>query len=415
MNGDGILIVGSFDTPGGGHQVVGTVFDAARVFTTIEHQNTSCWNGLFIYSQDDLEYTSTRPLIGGNSGALVLNALGEVVALHRWSFGPVAGLYHGGGSKIQKVKTVLGFNSFYGSQAINDNTIGLFRPSNALWSRDNSNGKFDGCGAEQSDGDPTKDFCYGVFGAPGKNDIAVTGDWDADANKTVTLGVYHTDQTACPNTASQCFRLSNSNFPPSTSSVIHTGPASFGYKPIVGQWVGPNPGRTKVGVFRSSTGQWQLENGNGTVDACTIDYCFDTYNEANPSDPSPSNWTRPNDLPIAGDWDGNGTITIGVFRPSNGTFYFSNTALGVGVQPLLSVSSFAVDPNVNPDYMPVVGNWTGTPGDKLGLFKSSISRWYLDNGNLSWPSCAEDQCSTLYTGTAGDNPAVFGNSIIKAN
>jgi hypothetical protein len=149
------------------------------------------------------------------------------------------------------------------------------------------------------------------------------------------------------------------------------------------------------------------------VDGCAADYCFDTYDEVYPNIPAAFNWTKPGDIPVAGDWDGNGTVTIGVFRPSNGTFYLSHTYLGVGVQPTVSVTIVAVAPNAG--YVPVVGNWTGTPGDKLGLFNSSLSRWYLDNGNRIWPSCVEDQCSTLYIGAPGDNPAVFGTTTVRGN
>jgi hypothetical protein len=378
-----------------------------------------------LISQTDLQAIGNVCFSPGDSGSPVLNSAGEIIGMFNWIDTGSAtctggGNVRGGGTSASVVRQVLGFDSWYGTQTSGattitaDNSIGLFRPSNAIWSQDNGNGKFDGCGAEQSGGNPnTQDYCYGVFGAPGKNDIAVPGDWDG--NGSITLGVYHTDQTACPNTSSQCFRLSNSNFPPATSSVIHTGPASFGYRPVVGKWPGPPPvnnGKTKVGVFRSSTGEWYLESGNGLVDGCSNDYCFDTY-DGNPNNTSPSNWTRPGDIPLAGDWNGDGTVTVGVFRPSNGTFYLSNTYLTIGAQPVLSVSSFAVDPTLG--YAPVVGNWTGTAGDKLGLFKSSISRWYLDNGNLSWPSCTEDQCSTLYTGAAGDHPAVFGSSTVKSN
>ena len=30
------------------------------------------------------------------------------------------------------------------------------------------------------------------------------------------------------------------------------------------------------------------------------------------------------DLPVAGDWDGNGTTTVGGYRPSTNTFYQTN-------------------------------------------------------------------------------------------
>ena len=32
----------------------------------------------------------------------------------------------------------------------------------------------------------------------------------------------------------------------------------------------------------------------------------------------------PGDIPLAGDWDGNGTVTMGLYRPSNSTFFLRN-------------------------------------------------------------------------------------------
>jgi len=67
-----------------------------------------------------------------------------------------------------------------------------------------------------------------------------------------------------------------------------------------------------IGVFNTSTAQWKIDNGNGRLDTCsatggatTMDRCF-TYGQAG-------------DIPVSGDWDGNGSITVGVFRPGNTT------------------------------------------------------------------------------------------------
>ena len=57
----------------------------------------------------------------------------------------------------------------------------------------------------------------------------------------------------------------------------------------------------------------------------------------------------PGDLPLAGDWDANGTATVGVYRPSNNTFYLSNDNS--------SVSARFVLPSMTPTDLPVVGHW----------------------------------------------------------
>jgi hypothetical protein len=63
------------------------------------------------------------------------------------------------------------------------------------------------------------------------------------------------------------------------------------------------------------------------------------------------NYGIPGDQPVAGDWDGDGIDTIGVYR--NGTFYLrnSNTVGNADVW-------FALG---NPGDMPIAGNWDGSP------------------------------------------------------
>jgi hypothetical protein len=63
------------------------------------------------------------------------------------------------------------------------------------------------------------------------------------------------------------------------------------------------------------------------------------------------NYGVPGDRPVTGDWDNNGTDTIGVYR--NGSFYlrnantngFADLIFGLGI----------------PGDMPIAGNWDGKP------------------------------------------------------
>ncbi len=59
----------------------------------------------------------------------------------------------------------------------------------------------------------------------------------------------------------------------------------------------------RIGVKRGST--WYLDNnGNEAWDGCGADGCI-------------SNWGLPGDLPVAGDWNGDGVAELGVFRGGN--------------------------------------------------------------------------------------------------
>ncbi|MCG6495809.1 hypothetical protein [Kitasatospora sp. A2-31] len=57
---------------------------------------------------------------------------------------------------------------------------------------------------------------------------------------------------------------------------------------------------------------------------------------------------NPGDVPIKGDWDGTGKETIGVYRPSDQTFY------GAAENSNLVIYSTKYG---NPGDVPLVGNW----------------------------------------------------------
>ncbi|HVO92708.1 MAG TPA: hypothetical protein VMT22_07700, partial [Terriglobales bacterium] len=69
---------------------------------------------------------------------------------------------------------------------------------------------------------------------------------------------------------------------------------------------------TRIGVFRPSTGQWFLDaNGNGLFDGCSIDTCVSSFGSGAM-------------LPVVADWDGSGHTSIGVFEPNTGNWHLDN-------------------------------------------------------------------------------------------
>jgi hypothetical protein len=98
---------------------------------------------------------------------------------------------------------------------------------------------------------------------------------------------------------------------------------------------------------------------------------------------------RRGDTPVAGNWDGVGGDTQGVFR--DGTWYLRNYLSAGG-------SNYQFGYGRLGDY-PVAGNWDGVGGDTVGVFRDGT--WYLRNYNSAG--------STNYTfgyGRAGDVPVV---------
>jgi hypothetical protein len=117
-------------------------------------------------------------------------------------------------------------------------------------------------------------------------------------------------------------------------------------------------GIATIGLFRPSTSTFFLRNSNALGQPDRIISFGD----------GPGG-----DIPIVGDWDGNGTWTIGVYRPSTSTFILRNS--NTFGQPDIIVSFGA------PGDMPVVGDWDGNGTMTIGLFRPSGNLFILRNSN----------------------------------
>jgi hypothetical protein len=86
-----------------------------------------------------------------------------------------------------------------------------------------------------------------------------------------------------------------------------------------------------------------------------------------------------------GDWDGNRTVTIGVFRPSTGEWLLRNSN-DPGFPDVVVVFG-------KPSDVPIVGDWDGNMNTTIGLFRPPGSplnqtaqpRWLLRNANTAGP------------------------------
>ena len=94
-----------------------------------------------------------------------------------------------------------------------------------------------------------------------------------------------------------------------------------------------------------------------------------------------------NDQPIAGDWNGDGRVSLGVFRA--GVFYLKNTNAEGAAD---SVFDFGL-----PGDLPVVGDWDGNGADTVGVFRNGV--FYLRNSNANGPADL-----VVAFGQAGDRP-----------
>jgi hypothetical protein len=164
-----------------------------------------------------------------------------------------------------------------------------------------------------------------------------------------------------------------------------------GDKAVVGDWTGD--GVPKLGVFRNGT--WYLDAGNK--------HAWD------PATAVIASFGLPGDIPVvSNNWLISGNIDqIGVFRcPTVGVCSWIVDSNGDRAwQPTDSVFSYGLTGD-----KPIVGNWNGNGSNRIGVFRNGTL--ILDNnGSNAWePS---DQVGSF--GLAGDLPVVGNWAVITAN
>ncbi|MBB4951317.1 peptidoglycan/xylan/chitin deacetylase (PgdA/CDA1 family) [Kitasatospora gansuensis] len=129
-------------------------------------------------------------------------------------------------------------------------------------------------------------------------------------------------------------------------------------------------GSSTPGVVRG--GIWYLRNSNTSGVADT------TFGYGDPGD-----------VPVAGDWDGNGTTTPGIVR---GTTWYLRNSNTTGVAD--TVLSYG-----DPGDVPVTGDWDGNGTTTPGIVRGTT--WYLRNSNTSGVANV-----SLNYGNPGDRPVV---------
>jgi hypothetical protein len=233
------------------------------------------------------------------------------------------------------------------SSTFND-TIGIYRPSTGEWGLRNSNSA------------GLSNFSL-RFGGQSR-DQPLAGDWNGDGIDDV--GVFRS-------TGQFLLRQDST-----TTITINFGVRSD--LAVVGDWDGD--GIDTPGVFRPATGQWFLTNSKNVNNSSpAADVPVFTFGAAG-------------DLPLAGDWDGDGIDTIGVFRPSINTFLLRNSNTG-GAPDISFQFGIAED-------LPLAGDWNGDGVDTIGVLRPSVNTFFLSNVN------AFDPANTFFFnfGQAGDLP-----------
>jgi len=183
------------------------------------------------------------------------------------------------------------------------------------------------------------------YGNPG--DLPFMGDWDGDGVETPGLyrqsdGFVYVRHTNTQGNADLEFFFGNP-----------------GDVPLVGDFDGD--GRDSVSIWRTAEARIYIidelgEDGKGLGAA---DYFFDLDDTTL--------------APFVGDFDGDGTDTIGFYRPSDGFVYLRNSN-DAGEADL----SFFYG---NPGDRILVGDWDGDGDDSVGVYRPSDGRLYLNFEN----------------------------------
>lgn len=123
-----------------------------------------------------------------------------------------------------------------------------------------------------------------------------------------------------------------------------------------------NNGSDTIGAYNPTGGAFFLKNSNAPGGA-------DIVVSFGPG--------GPDFVPVVGDWDGNGSDTIGVYNTTNGLFFLrnSNTPGGADFTVFFGAGGAGV--------LPVVGDWDGDGDDTIGIFIQSTGTFFLRNANTT--------------------------------
>jgi hypothetical protein len=220
---------------------------------------------------------------------------------------------------------------------------------------------------------PAVDSAY-QFGIA--SDVPLAGDWTGDGKS--DIGVWRSS-----NATFYLDRNNNGRWDGSPTDGYHPF-GSPGDVPVLGDWNGDR--RTDIGVWRPGSRVFFIDhNGNGRYDGAVTD--------------RQGQFGIAGDVPLVGDWNGDGRSDVGLWRPGSALFFLDrNQNLKWDGTVVDNLYAFGASGD-----RPLVGDWSGSGRSKIGVWRSSNATFYLDrNGNGRWDGGAGDLQQAF--GAGSDTP-----------
>jgi len=216
-------------------------------------------------------------------------------------------------------------------------------------------------------------FKYSVTAAA-SDETPLECDWDG--NGTDTVGVY------VPSLERFYLRNSNSTGVADAGNFKYSVTAAPGDEiPVVGDWDGT--GGCTIGVYVPTLERFFLRNSNttGVADAGNFKYSVTA--------------TASDEEPVIGDWNNNMDDTIGAYVPTLERFFLRNsntTGVADAGNFKYSVTATASDET------PVTGDWNADGTTTIGSYVAALERFYLRDSNTTG---AADAGNFKFSVTAG--------------
>ncbi|MFP5317677.1 MAG: FG-GAP-like repeat-containing protein [Acidimicrobiia bacterium] len=178
-------------------------------------------------------------------------------------------------------------------------------------------------------------------------------------------------------------------------------------------------GISDVAIYRPSTGQWYVRNGNPALVTwggaqgdipVPADYNGDGTDDVAIYRPSTGQWFirngnpalvtwggSPGDIPVPADYNGDGTDDVAIYRPSTGQWFIRN-----GNPALVSWGAS--------DAVPVPADYNGDGTDEVAIYRPSTGQWFIRNGNpalVTWGATDGIPVPADYNGDGAADVAIY--------